>query len=150
MHICCSNPGRVDAYTRMYTHVHASRWHTRRVVRTCAYVRVLPDPYMWARPNEIWPDVYFQRSAGRCRASSKTHPVHTRFAPICVRACLHTRVRPDSLFESHVLYRWHCTYLLLIFVVARVSNLHVVSVNVYITNRKNGQRKNLLQFSHIT
>lgn len=39
----------------------------------------------------------------------KTHPVHTRFAPICVRACLHTRVRPDSLFGSHVLYRWHRT-----------------------------------------
>lgn len=48
---------------------------------------------MWAKLNEIWPDVYFERGAGRRRASPKTHPEHMRLArTIC--ACPHTRISP--------------------------------------------------------
>jgi len=71
---------------RAYAYAYNVRARTRST-------RTMSLDCMWAKLNEIWPDVYFERSAGRCRVSSKTYPVHMRFARthVCnnMRACVH-------------------------------------------------------------
>lgn len=138
VHICCSNPGRVDAYTRVAE-------YTRHVVRvllpSCG--PDLTKSGQMSILNVVQVGAVCRRKLTRCIRASRVYNIH---ACVRVRACPHTRPRPDSLFTDCTCFTGGIAYQLLIFVVARVSNLHMVSVNVGITNGKNERRKNLLRF----
>jgi len=83
VHICCSNPGRVDAYT-----------HTANAcVRACLHILRVRVPRMRARLNEIWPDVYFVAQVGAMHHRKLTRAYALRayvraYARTCVRACV--------------------------------------------------------------
>lgn len=90
---------------RIYTHVHASRWHTRRVVRTYAYYPAPTCGPDLTKSGQMSIFNVAQVGAGRRRKPTRCIRASRLYA--CVRA--YTReFGPDSLFESHVLYRWHC------------------------------------------
>lgn len=92
-----------------WTHIHAWRY-TRRVVRTCTY-----DAY-YAAPT-CGPDLTKSGQmsilnvvqVGAVRRRKPTRCIRASLLHACVRACPHTRARPDSFFGLHVLYRWHRT-----------------------------------------
>lgn len=85
-----------------WTHTRVAVYSAARSTYVHVRTRTTRGPYMWARLNEIWPDVYFERGAGRCRASPKTHPVHTRFVRTCVRACVPTHAGLGQIRSSRI------------------------------------------------
>jgi len=85
------------AWTRTRTH--------GECVRACLHIARVRVLRMWARLNEIWPDVYSVAQVGAVHHRKLTRAYALRvcvraYARTCVRACVraHTRgIRPDSL-----------------------------------------------------
>lgn len=114
VHICCSNPGRVD---ERVAHTHTRMAHTTCVHVLCASAACEPKltkSGQMSISNVAQVGAACRRKPTQCICASRVCTyIDMNVCRVCVRACPRTRLSQiRSLSDCTcllVLYRWHCT-----------------------------------------